>query len=137
MSHTDLQIHINSYRISQYNYRLKAILNRCDLSEHLKLLIDLLCLISLGSLFQSLGAALQNDLSPYNTSLVLGSTNNRLSWTRDLGLHGLSYTVIKLQMYSGALLWKALKVSRSILKSILNWVPSDERKIASTQSCHH
>ncbi len=47
------------------NYRLKAVLNRCVLSENLKLLIDLLCLISLGSLFQSLGAALQNALSPY------------------------------------------------------------------------
>ncbi len=85
-----------------------------------KLLIDLLCLISLGSLFQSYGAALQNALSPYDRSLVLGSTNYRLSWARDLRLHGLLYTVIKLHMYSGALLWRALKVSRSILKLILN-----------------
>ncbi len=54
-------------------------MNRCVLSEHLKLLIDLLCLISLGSIFESLGAALQNALSQYDTSLVLGSTNNRLS----------------------------------------------------------
>ncbi len=64
-----------------YNIELqiKAVLNRCVLSEHLKLLIDLEYLISLGSLFQSLGAAVKIVLSPYDTSLVLGCTNNRLS----------------------------------------------------------
>ncbi len=70
-----------------------------------------------------------------DTSLVLRSTNNRLSWASDLSLPGLSCTVIKLHMYSVALLWRTLKVSRNILKSILTW--SQWKLVLYGQTCEY
>ncbi len=125
------QQHCNKNR-SQF-IGVKASLKRYVLSLCLKQATFGLLRISMGRGFQRNGATLLKALSLYILSLVLGSTNRK-----SLQFHKLyvgNIFSIKSHRYEGVSPSYALKVSRRILKFILNFTGSQCRLLRSGLMC--